>query len=396
MKINKSCLNLLNEAVKSSNKTSSLRNLHKPSPVVTNMIASNTSFVRNASNNSYLDAAKAEKEYSAARMSEKKLSNKLELLRAELAELDSKDERVLNHDEVSELENKRASVAAKLITVQAQLESASVAEEATFREMSSKMREFILREDARDSRFMGQKFMWAMLGLAAGTGLSYYLTSKNFEDAISEVKEAINDASFKTIGVDKVSTSMKRENEQLSAAIQELNENVVRNTASQNPSIPKLTNHIKDLTEVITSMQDKYDEGHDNLKSSIEELRNCNQEIVVTPTNMQIEGMLSDATERIVGRIDQMHTHMVSYQQTAPPCDENPQETDELPPHLTPRTMQIVHETLNPGQEFQNREKTPNEFQSRENTPIRKQNDAIKTVMGMGIVTALLFYIIQG
>ena len=44
---------------------------------------------------------------------------------------------------------------------------------------------------------------------------------------------------------------MKRENEQLSAAIQELNENVVRNTASQNPSIPKLTNHIKDLTEVI-------------------------------------------------------------------------------------------------------------------------------------------------
>ena len=91
-----------------------------------------------------------------------------------------------------------------------------------------------------------------------------------------------------------------------------------------------------------------------------------------------------------------MHTHMVSYQQTAPPCDENPQETDELPPHLTPRTMQIVHETLNPGQEFQNREKTPNEFQSRENTPIRKQNDAIKTVMGMGIVTALLFYIIQG
>ena len=91
-----------------------------------------------------------------------------------------------------------------------------------------------------------------------------------------------------------------------------------------------------------------------------------------------------------------MHTHMVSYQQTAPPCDENPQETDELPPHLTPRTMQIVHETLNPGQEFQNREKTPNEFQSRVNTPIRKQNDAIKTVMGMGIVTALLFYIIQG
>ena len=44
---------------------------------------------------------------------------------------------------------------------------------------------------------------------------------------------------------------MKRENEQLSAAIQELNENVVRNTASQNPSIPKLTNHIKDLTKVI-------------------------------------------------------------------------------------------------------------------------------------------------
>ena len=81
-----------------------------------------------------------------------------------------------------------------------------------------------------------------------------------------------------------------------------------------------------------------------------------------------------------------MHTHMVSYQQTAPPCDQNPQETDELPPHLTPRTMQIVHETLNPD----------NEFQNRENTPIRKQNDAIKTVMGMGIVTALLFYIIQG
>ena len=50
-------------------------------------------------------------------MSEKKLSNKLELLRAELAELDSKDERVLNHDEVNELENKRASVAAKLITL---------------------------------------------------------------------------------------------------------------------------------------------------------------------------------------------------------------------------------------------------------------------------------------
>ena len=58
-------------------------------------------------------------------------------------------------------------------------------------------------------------------------------------------------------------------------------------------------------------MQDKYDEGHDNLKSSIEELRNCNQEIVVTPTNMQIEGMLSNATDRIVGRIDQVSSYII-------------------------------------------------------------------------------------
>jgi len=389
-RINKACLNLLNEAVKSSSqKTTSLRTLHKSAPAVTNVMASNTSFVRSASNNSYMKAAKAESDYTAARNSEKKLSNKLEVLRAELAELDSKDERFCNEQELNDLENQRASVAAKLITVQAQLETASAAEEASFREMSGNLREFISKEETRDSHFKSQKLGWALFGLVAGTGLSYYLTSKNLEDGISEVKEAINDASFKSrmIGVDNVSNSMKRENEQLSAAIQELNGNVVRNTASQNPSIPKLTNLIKDLTEVISNMQEKYDEGHGSLKTSIEELRNCSQEVILTPTNVQIEGLISNAADRVIGRIDQMHNHMATYHQSPPPSEQNPPQDDELPPHLRPKTMQIVHETLNPG----------SEYSVRENSPMRtKKNDAIKTVMGMGIVTALLFYIIQG
>lgn len=268
----------VSSSVVSSLKSSHLLLRHHNSSLLVLTRNASGGFLNAQIRDAQLIAKKAEKEYSIARFEEKGLRNRLNILKAELEELDGLEDPE-DDKEFSELEHRRATVLAKIHSVEAQLDNAVLKEESCFMQLSSSLHGSIDRELYREWKYKTRTLFASLVGCVAGLVLSVFVTSKHIDDGVHELKQVVNEASIEALvtGVEQALVKSQKNYGDLSDGLDELNSHLSRNSTAD--SIPHVIHEFENLKEHVHGIEESVCHIDERSSTIVETLEKQSEEL---------------------------------------------------------------------------------------------------------------------
>lgn len=298
-----------------SRKSTSIPNLHL-------QIRNSAGFLQPKLNDAQLKTQKAEKDYTTARYEEKKMLNKLNLMKMELDRLDQIEDPV-NEKELAELELKRTTQATKVSNMEAQLNNAMLREEACFRELSEALRQTMEKETFREWNSIVRTLLASLIGCIGGLVGSLWISQQHIDHGVDQLKGVINETSIEALvnGVEKTLTKSQKDYGQLTGALDELNANLSRSNrmASQGANLPAVVKEFDHLRNVVEHMGEHVNNINEKSNAIIEtistqsvDLKKAIDEhlVITTPVShdTQLELQITDVADKIMGHIDEVIT----------------------------------------------------------------------------------------